>query len=300
MNQHIKGVLYALIAASLWGISGTFVQFLSEQKNVEPAWLITFRMFSAGTILLLIAYFTKDKGVHLIWKDPINRKRLVFFGFTGMFSVQFFFFKAIGYSNAATATILQYIGPVLIVIYYSIISKRLPTIKEFIAIGLALIGTFLLVTHGNFNSLIISPSALLFGLLSAVGLMLYSIQPIPIMQKYSAIVVVGWSMLIGGCLAMCIHPIWEFNGIIDWLTIGSISFILLLGTVLPFSIFLMALKMIGAQKTSLISSFEPLSAAIVAIVWLGVQMMWIDWLGAICIMLTVFLLAKPNESTVKE
>lgn len=295
MSQNLKGVLLAITSASLWGISGTFVQFLSEEKNVDAAWLISFRMLFAGLILLTLALFKKDTGVKGIWKDHVGRKRLILFGIMGMFPVQFFFFKAIEHSNAATATIIQYIGPVLIAVYYAFVNKRLPSVKEFIAIGLALLGTFLLVTHGNIQHLIISTTALVYGLLSAIGLAIYSIQPIPLMKKYSSIVVVGWSMLVGGVLAMFIHPVWEFNGIVDAASIGSILFILILGTVLPFSLFLIALKKIGAQKSSLISCFEPLSAALIAVVWLGVQMLLIDWVGAFCIMLTVFLLAKPSK-----
>ncbi|WP_126972640.1 DMT family transporter [Gynurincola endophyticus] len=295
MNPNIKGALYAIIAASLWGVSGTFVQFLNEEKQVDPAWLITVRMFSAGLTLVIVAALTKDKGVWNIWKDVPIRNRLLIFSITGMFSVQYFFFMAIQHSNAATATIIQYIGPVLIAVYYSFVQKKLPTAREFLAIVLALLGTFLLVTHGNISNLIISPVALTYGILSAIALAVYTVQPIAIMKKYSPIVVVGWSMLIGSILACIIKPIWQVEGTMDAGAIGSILFILVLGTVIPFSLFLSAVKKIGAQKSSLISCFEPLSAALIAVFWLGVQMLLIDWVGAICIMLTVFLLTKPKK-----
>lgn len=300
MSQNFKGILYAVIATSLWGISGAFVQFLSQEKQIEASWLITCRMLFAGAILVLLAYFSKDKGVLEIWKDKPIRNRLIIFGYTGMFTVQFFFFKAIEHSNAATATILQFIGPVLISVYYSVVRKEIPSLKELMSLILAMMGIFLLVTHGDIHSLIISPTALLFGILSAIGLMVYTIQPIAIMKKYSAIVVVGWSMVISSTLAMIIHPIWNVSGVFDLPALGSIFFIVVFGTIVPFSLFLSALKIIGAQKGSLISCCEPLSAALIAVLWLGVQMILVDWLGAICIILTVFLLAKPPKKLVKQ
>ncbi len=287
-----KGVLYALIAASLWGISGTFVQFLHEEKSISAAWLISMRMTIAGLILLSLALARKDQGIWKIWADPSVNRKLVLFSITGMFAVQFTFFMAIQHSNAATATVLQFAGPVLIALYYALVKRQWPTIREYIAIVFAITGTFLLVTHGNFKSLTISVPALVYGLLSAVALALYSIQPIPIMKKYGSLVVIGWAMLIGSIPAALIHPHWQVEGIIDLPAIGSIIFIIILGTVLPFYMYLSAVHIIGARKSSLIASAEPLSAAILAVCWLGVQFLAIDWIGAFLIVMTVFLLAK--------
>jgi drug/metabolite transporter (DMT)-like permease len=80
-----------------------------------------------------------------------------------MVAVQYTYFEAIHKSNAATATVLQYMGPVFIAIYMAFKQRRLPNFIEFVAIILALSGTFLLVTHGKFGSLAISTEGLLVG-----------------------------------------------------------------------------------------------------------------------------------------
>lgn len=90
---------------------------------------------------------------------------------------QYTYFTAISASNAGTATVLQYIGPVLILIYLSIRTKRLPRKSELLAISLAVLGTFLLATHGKPGSMVLSGKALGWGLLSAGALAVYTVQP---------------------------------------------------------------------------------------------------------------------------
>ena len=52
------------------------------------------------------------------------------------------------------------------------------------------------------------------------------------------------------------------------------------------------LRLIGAQKTILLTCAEPLSAAVLAVWWLGVSFGPMDWLGSALILVTIVLLAK--------
>ena len=63
MEKHTKGILMALVAATLWGVSGTCGQFLFQQREVSVEWLMSVRMLAAGTILLVITLLRKDADV---------------------------------------------------------------------------------------------------------------------------------------------------------------------------------------------------------------------------------------------
>ena len=69
-----------------------------------------------------------------------------------------------------------------------------------------------------------------------------------------------------------------------------------LGTVVGFTLYFQAVQDIGAAKTSLIASVETVSATVFAVVWLGTSFIWIDIVGFVCIMATVFILAKPSDT----
>ena len=51
------------------------------------------------------------------------------------------------------------------------------------------------------------------------------------------------------------------------------------------------------QHTSLYACAEPLSAALVSVLWLGVAFGWMDVLGSLCIVLTIYILSKQSEQT---
>jgi drug/metabolite transporter (DMT)-like permease len=59
---------------------------------------------------------------------------------------------------------------------------------------------------------------------------------------------------------------------------------------------LLAVKKIGPQHTSLYACAEPLSAALVSVLWLGVAFGWMDVLGSACIVLTIYILSKQLGS----
>ncbi|WP_292008958.1 EamA family transporter [Chryseobacterium sp.] len=297
----LKGFFLAILAALLWGVSGTFGQFLFQQRGVNIEWLITIRMLISGVCLLFFAGFVEKSDVFSVWKNKKDALQLAVFSITGMLAVQYTYFAAIKHSNAATATVLQYSGPVVIAVYLACKNKKLPVLIEFVAIVLAVLGTFLLVTHGNINSLSISPIALMFGLASAVALAIYTLQPIRLLSRYPSSVIIGWGMMCGGVAFSFVKAPWDIEGSWDMQTYWYTAFIVLFGTLVAFYAYLTAVQIIGGQKSSLLASMEPLSATVLAVLWLNVPFSMIDWIGSLLIVSTVFLLSiKPKEVQIVE
>ncbi|MDE5414443.1 DMT family transporter [Alkalihalobacterium chitinilyticum] len=295
----LLGIGLVLLGAILWGVSGTVAQFLFEEKSFSAEWLVVIRLLIAGLLLLLICVWNHNPNVWKIWKVQKHRYALIYFGIVGMLGVQYTYFAAIEASNAATATLLQYLGPVFITVYIAIKSKALPTRSQVIAIFLALSGTFLLVTHGNFQTLSISGWALFLGIASALALAFYTLQPIQLLKEYGSAVVVGWGMVVGGVVMSLIHPPWQVVGSISLVSILAVLFVIIFGTLIAFYSYLESLKYLKATETSLLACAEPLSAAILAVIWLNVAFGLSEWIGAFCIMATIVILSqtKPKAKT---
>lgn len=192
-------MLMALIAAILWGISGTCGQFLFQQRGVGVEWLMSVRMLGAGTLLLITALLRKDDHVWTIWHNKEDRRKILVFGILGMLAVQYTYFAAIKHSNAATATILQFSAPVLIAVYLAARYHQKLNRLGYAAILLAILGTFILVTHGNIHKLNMSPMAFALGIASAVSLAFYTLMPGTLLKKYSSLSVVGWGVIYWRC-----------------------------------------------------------------------------------------------------
>ena len=68
----VKGIIMALTAAMLWGVSGTCAQYVFEVKHLNAAWLVTMRLLVAGIVLLAFAGFKQDKDLIAIWKNKYD------------------------------------------------------------------------------------------------------------------------------------------------------------------------------------------------------------------------------------
>ena len=281
-NNTIKGTLFALIAGTLWGLSGICAQFLFQNKNLTPEWVVCIRLISSGLILLSVAYAKEKNNIFKIFKSKRDVKDLVLFGILGMFGVQYTYFVAIKYSNAATATVIQYLGPAIILIYQSLKNKSLPSFVELFAVVLSILGVFVLVTHMDINSLVISKQALFWALGAAFALAYYTIKPGNLLNNFSNICVTVFSF---------IKPIFDISGTFDIYTIAVIIVVIIFGTVIPFSIYVISTKLIGPTKTSLFSTIEPVSSAVLSIFLLNLSFGFMDFLGTAMIIAMVIILS---------
>lgn len=296
-NQVFRGTVLTLMGGILWGFSGTCGQFLLQTKGLTSNWLAPVRLLCAGC-LLLICMMKEGKEVFRIWKQ--DAKGILIFGIFGMSMCQYTYFTAIGASNAGTATVLQYVGPVLILVYFSLRNKRMPRPVELTAIALAVAGTFLLATHGNPGSMVLSKEALLWGLLSAVALAVYTVQPMKLLNRYGSAPVTGWGMLVGGVMFCFLLRPWSIPVKVDGQVILGMTAIIVVGTVVAFTAYLEGVRCVGPKKGSLFASVEPVSATIFSVVWMHVSFGAMDLLGFACIISTIFLLAIDQKETGKE
>lgn len=282
-----------LCGASLWGASGTAVQYLFEYKKLTPEWLLMIRMMITG-ILMLGYEYCKGSDIWLVIRNRQDRFAIINFAVFGMICCQYFYFLAIKYGNAATATVLQYLMPVIVLVYFLWRTRRQPSNTELGSVIMALVGTYLLITKGNWASLAISGETLFYGILSAFAMAFYTIYPKKLLMKYSSTMVIGWGMFIAGILMNIFLQPWPFTGIFDWQTVCAMSVLIIFGTFIAFSCYLESTKYIKASEVGALASVEPLASVVLAVVVLDVDFGLVDTLGVFCIISTVFILARQK------
>lgn len=293
-----KGLVMVLVGATLWGLSGTVAQRLFQDEGFTPGWLVTMRLLISGMLLLITGCLRKSSNqVFAVWNDRKDRIRLVFFGIVGMLGVQYTYFVAIQTGNAATATLLQYQAPLFIMVYSAIKYNRIPNFQEFIALGFALLGTFLLVTNGSIQQLSVSSASIAWGLSSAIALAFYTLYPSGLLQRWGSEVIIGWGMIIGG-IALCpIASPWQIQGQ-HWSVITGllVSFVIVFGTAIAFYLYIDSLRYITPTEASLLASAEPLSAVAASVIWLRLPLSLFEGIGGLCIVSTVLMLSlRPKN-----
>lgn len=293
MSNSLKGTLLTVVAGIAWGLSGTSGQYLMVH-GISALLLTNLRLLIAGGILMLLAYATAKDRILAFLTDRKSLLSLLLFALIGLFLNQFAYLTAIQETNAGTATVLQYVCPVGILIYSCIKDKVAPTLGEIVSIILAIGGTFLIATHGQLDQLSMTPSGLFWGLFSALTYAMYIILPIALIKKWGSSLVIGVGMVIAGLVAL------PFTGVLEANIPTSLDFLLafagiiLIGTVFAYTAFLKGASLIGPVKSSLLASIEPISAVFFAFLIMNEQFYPIDFLGMAMILFAVTLISLKD------
>ena len=295
MDKLVKGRIYTLIGAISWGLSGACGQYLMNDSVVSPIYLTALRMMIAGLVLTLFAFLKQPKQFCEVVKSPKIMGRILFFGIFGLMLCQLTYLFAIHSSNAGTATVLQYTCPILIVIYVSLKEKTVPTVMEFVAIFFALVGTFVIATHGNPFNLSLTPAGLFWGIISAFTYALYTLLPGKLIYRWGSLMVCGLGLLSGGILFYVVTASWQYT--IQWQPYTLFAFfgIIGIGTILAYTLYLEGVALIGPVQGSLLASAEPISSVFFSIILLGEVFQGIDILGIVFILIAVYLITMKEQ-----
>lgn len=296
ISRRLTGIMLAIGGSIFWGGSGVAAQFLLQDRGVTADFLTAVRTLTAGLMLLLFDRCVYGNNITDIWHDKASRNRLLFFGIFGMMAVQYTYFAAIAYSNAPTGTIIQYLMPVVILIWMAISEKKLPRLSQVLSALMAILGTALLVTHGSLTSLSISEKALFWGILSAFAAACYTITPRWLLMRWPSAQVVGWAMLIGGiAIVLICQPACYFDSF-DIAACLSLVYICILGTAVAFWAYVTSTKYILPQEASILNATEPLASIVFSVLLLNVNFQLPEIIGTILIIIPVlYITARKNR-----
>ena len=273
MNKYqkniFKGTIYSLLSGLIWGICGILGEYFFSHYQVSSGWITSMRLLVAGSFVIILSSLKLRFQLFDIWRNRNNYLPFLTYAILGIFSVQFFFYLCVEYSNATTATILQFISPVFILIYNRIIYKKKASKKAIFYVLTAMLGVFLMATKGDLSKLSITPLALLTGLLSALGVMFNVILPQRFAKKYGFVPTVGWGMIIAGLFSNFLYPVYKISFQVDAISICICLTIAFLGTAFAFFLSMKAVSLVSPLVVSVVSASEPLSSAILSVLFLG-------------------------------
>ncbi|MGJ7909994.1 DMT family transporter [Neobacillus sp. LXY-1] len=299
--ERLKGIFLVLTGAVFWGIGGTVAKKLFQQDHIDVNWLVTIRLLVSGCLLLTVQFFTKDRSQILgVWKTRKIAIQLMIFGLIGMLGVQYTYMASIEHGNAAVATLLQYLAPVMIIVYFIFRKQTVPTKRDMMTVSLALIGCFLLLTNGTISQLSVPTVAVVWGVLSAIALAFYTLYAVPLLKEYDSLVIVGWAMIIGSIALSFIRPPWQMD--YTSLTIEAylyLVFIIIFGTMIAFWFYIESLKKLEPKESSILGSIEPLAAVVTTVFWLKEPYGFFQWVGTACIFGMILLVALNKGQSSK-
>ncbi|HGA3722411.1 TPA: DMT family transporter [Streptococcus agalactiae] len=299
MTKKEKGTMMTLAAGLAWGISGISGQYLMSH-GVHVNLLTSLRLLITGIFLLSLARSKQKEHLVAAWKQPKFLKQVLLFSIFGLVLNQYAFLRAIHLTNAGTATVLQYMAPILILSIVCILNRQRPTSFEIIAIAMAILGAYMIATHGKLGSLAITPKGLMWGLGSAITYSIYILLPVKLIHEWGSTIVIGSGMFIGGILFSLVTKAWQYPLQINVMSILAYIGIIGIGTIFAYTFFLKGVSIVGAVKGSLLASVEPVSSVFLTVLVLGEIFYPIDLLGMLFIFLAVTLISYKDLIALKK
>ena len=295
LNPH-RGYAYVILAALLWGVSGSSAKFLFN-SGVTPYQVVQLRLTLAAVILLGWLAIRNPALLRIARRDIWY---FALFGTVGMGACQFTYLFAISKIKVAAAILLQYLAPSFIAVHAVVFARDRLSASTVLALVGATIGCYLVVGAYDLQLLSLNLVGVLSGILSAVTFAWYSIHGEYGMRRYNPWTVLFYALLFAALVWNILHPPLEafFHryGAAEW---GWVLYIGILGTLLPFGLYLEGVNLIRSTRASITAILEPITAGVVSYVFLKETMAPLQIAGGLLVIGSIVLLQLKQEQDEK-
>jgi drug/metabolite transporter (DMT)-like permease len=287
-----RGYLFVVLAAVLWAVSGSSAKFLFNQ-GITAFQLVQMRLTLASVLLLIWFLWRKRAFLRIARQDFWS---FILLGTVGMASVQFTYLFTISKIQVAAAILLEYLAPVLIALHAVIFAReRLTKIVVTALVG-ATVGCYLVVGGYNLHLLTMNRVGILSGLLSAVSFAAYAVYGERLMCRYSSWTVLFYSLIGAALVWNVLQPPLVFLGrsysSVEW---ACIVYIAVLGTLVPFWLYMEGINLIRSTRASITATLEPITAGLISYLFLGERLERLQLAGGVLVIASIILLQLRRE-----
>ncbi|MCQ1951936.1 DMT family transporter [Arthrobacter sp. zg-Y238] len=262
-----SGIFVALASSAVFGLSGSFAKSLLE-TGWSPTGAVAVRMLGAALVLAVPTALV----LHGRWEQVRgNWRTIVLFGFIGVAGCQFFYFNAVERLSVGVALLLEFLAPVLMVLWIWAATRRRPGIRTVLGAVAAVAGLVLVLDLGG--STRIDPVGVLWGLAAAVCLAIYFFMTAKQNDSLPPLVLATGGMFVGGVTmaALGLTGILSLDfsttdvDLAGWRTAWWVPLIglVLFSTVLAYVTGIIAARSLGSR----VASFVSLTEVLFAVLW---------------------------------
>ncbi|MDR3686347.1 MAG: EamA family transporter [Coriobacteriia bacterium] len=298
-RRPLLGYGLALLAAACWGAGGLTAKWLFTAASaataswpipplgisVEPTVLAGGRALSAFVILAVALAVFRRRDLSISVGDvPF----LAFFGVAGLAMVHFTYFQTISLTNVATAILLEYLAPILVLIVSVAFMKHRFTWSLPVGVALSVAGCALVVGAFGGGGVIVSPAGIAWGLSSAVFFATYSLLGTVASSRYSPYTTLVWGLGFASLFWLVVLGPWRIIGLFaDPRTAVAVLFMAVVSTIIPFAAFLIALGHIAPTNATVTSTVEPVIAGIGAFLLFGESFSAMQMVGGVMVIAAI-------------
>jgi drug/metabolite transporter (DMT)-like permease len=291
MSSTIRGAVYALLAAAIWG--GMYVVSDVVLEVIPPFTLLTIRLILGIAVLGLLLYGARGQQQSLTRSDLLKLLAVGFLGFGISVGAQF---VGTDESNAVNGALVTSASPAFIVLFAAPLLREKLTPQRIIAVVVATIGVVIIVdpTKADFSSETFRGNLVL--VLAAITWGLYSVLVRMVSTRIDTLTVT-FVAFVGGLLLTIPTSAFELQsrpiGTIDTNTVLGILYLGVISTAGAMWLWNRAFALIDAGLASLFFFAQPVVGVLLGAWQLGQPITTAIWMGGILIAAGVLLSFYP-------
>lgn len=292
--RNLRGYVMILTASLFWGLSATAAKVLLN-RALDTVLLVQTRVTISFLLLL---------GWHLLFRrsvlrvDPGDLWRFALLGIVGIAGSNFTFYVTIRESTVATAILLQYTAPLLVMAYGALAGEDRVTPAKVAAAAVSLAGCFLAVGAYDASVLRITPLGLLTGVASAFVFAFLVIAPRRLLVRYSVWTLTVYTLGFASLFWLVVNPPARVAAAApDAGTWTALVGLAICSVLIPHSLYFAGLRHVLPSRAIITSTFEPVMAILSAAVVLGELLTPLQVFGAVMVLSAVVLLQAVREES---
>ncbi|MCP3976816.1 MAG: EamA family transporter [bacterium] len=275
-EQSTAGILFALAAAALYGVSGAIAADLFSEA--DPARVSQARALITSAVLVPYAWRKGLLGMdgQIKWLAALGLN-LALVGLT--------FYWAIDRLGVGPGATLQFIGPFFVLAWMAIVQGREIRPVTWVTAAVALIGVVLITEAWVLDDLDVL--GLASGVTSAALFASYFLIGEHLGKTLRAVTTITWGFVFASVFWVVVLPLWTFPTDLSNTAWAELVWIGVGGTALPFLAQFAALRRIASGVAGVVATAEPLIAAAAAWVLLDQSLSILQISGGLLVVLAV-------------
>jgi len=302
-RKTLRGYFFIATATLFWGISATlgraaFTGRLAGGAAVHPIDPVILAQSRTTISLLLLVpillLVRRNPGaLKMAWRDVAW---CLVLGVLGMAASNYFYYLAIQKTSVATAIILQYTAPVWVLLY--MLARRLqrPTFQRVVSVALAVFGSALAIGLFSSGQIKVNTVGVIAAQIAALSFAFYSVAAAGILKRYDRWRVLLYVLVGAVIFWQFINPPWKIAAAhysrdqISFMVVFAVTSILV-----PFSFYFGGLQFLDATKAIVTSCLEPAFSIVIAAVFLGEGLGFVQVVGIGVVLLSTILVQMPDR-----
>jgi DME family drug/metabolite transporter len=299
----IRGYVYIAAATFLWGIAATLGRaaftgrLLPAGQVLQPIDpLILSQSRTTISFLVLLPILQWRRGWQNLRLPAADFGRIVLLGVLGVAASNYLYYLAIQRTNVATAIILQYTAPVLVLLYMVARGLQKATLQRIAAVGLAVVGSALAIGVVGAGGFRLDSVGVIAAMLAAVSFAFYNVAGHRILALYDRWIVLLYTTFSAGAFWMIVNPPWKlvaahYSGL-QWTFLLVFAVVSVLA---PFSLYFAGLQHLEPTRAIVASCLEPVFSIVLAAILLGEALRPIQTLGIVVVLAGIVIVQLPGR-----